>query len=375
MFDEFRLFFSRRIYDLPRREDMFVKAVAANVRHHQKKCEKYKSILELQSFSPDEIKTIDDIQNIPPLPTLFLKKHTLYSAKRTFLKSTTSGTSGTVSEMGLNVSSGIRGIGMIAGTFLTRKILSPYPANYIVLGYQPSKRNKMGAVKTAYAMTFTAPPLRREYALTDNGRSYDLNIDGIKNALIKYEKTGRPVRFIGFPPYFMFLLESLEQDGIKLSLHKKSKIILAGGWKQFSSKQINKSHLFAKSKEILGIGGESVWEWFGAVEHPIAYVNCRNHHFHVPVYSRVLIRDPDSMEVLEYGKPGLLNLITPMMTSMAFTSVLTDDIAVMYPGDKCGCGTPSPYFEVLGRVGLSDIKTCAASAAELLTSTAADEMA
>ncbi len=61
-----------------------------------------------------------------------------------------------------------------------------------------------------------------------------------------------------------------------------------------------------------------------------------------------------------------MNLITPMMTSMPFTSVMTDDVAVMYPGEACPCGIKAPYFEVLGRAGLADIKTCAAGAAELL---------
>jgi hypothetical protein len=55
-----------------------------------------------------------------------------------------------------------------------------------------------------------------------------------------------------------------------------------------------------------------------------------------------------------------------MLTSMPFCSVMTDDLAVLHPGGSCGCGNPAPWFDVLGRVGLSDIKTCAAGAAELL---------
>jgi hypothetical protein len=101
------------------------------------------------------------------------------------------------------------------------------------------------------------------------------------------------------------------------------------------------------------------------VEHPIAYFDCPNHHFHVPIYSRVIIRDLN-MRPVSYGEPGILNLITPMMTSMPFVSVMTDDLAVMHPGEKCACGISSPYFEILGRVGLADIKTCAANASELL---------
>jgi len=362
-----RLFYHKSIYDLEGTNDLFLNAVIKNVRHHMKKCPDYAKILSLRDFSPDEIKTIEDIYKIPPIPTAFLKNHTLYSAqqKRLMLRSTTSGTSGRVSEMALDLPSAMNGLGMILGTFLTNRLVSPRPTNHIVLGYQPAKRNKMGAVRTAYATTFAAPPVHREYALKDTGTEYVLNIEGIKKALIRYEKSGLPVRFMGFPAYFMFLLKELLESGIKLKLHPKSLIILAGGWKQFFTEQVDKTTLYEMSAEVLGLGGDRIREFFGAVEHPIAYFDCPNHNFHVPVYSRVIIRDL-SLRPVGYGVPGLLNLITPMISSMPFTSVMTDDLAVLHRGEECPCGIRSPYFEILGRAGLADIKTCAANASELL---------
>ena len=363
-----RLFFHRKLYDFENTDVLFVKAILENVRHHQLHCPEYAKILSRRNFSPDDVRTVDDLFKIPPIPTLFLKKHTLCSVpmNRLLLKSTTSGTSGQVSVMGMDRTSAWRGLGMVTGTFFTHKLVSPRPTNYIVLGYQPAKRNQIGAAKTAYATTFAAPAMHREYALKDTGTEYKLNIDGIKNALIRYEKSGFPVRFMGFPAYFLFLLNELADSGIKLKLHPKSLVILAGGWKQFYTEQVDKPTLYALAEETLGIGEDRIREFFGAVEHPIAYFNCPHHHFLVPVYSRVIIRDT-GLRPVGYGEPGLLNLLTPMMTSMPFTSVITDDLAVMHPGKECGCGIDSPYFEVLGRVGLADIKTCAAGASELLS--------
>lgn len=362
-----RLFYHRNIYNLKATDDLFVKAVAENVRLHQTKCPEYAEILARRGFSPDELQTIGDLYKIPPIPTLFLKNHTLYSAspKHLMMKSTTSGTSGKVSVMGLDVPSAWRGVGMALGTFFHCKLISPRPTNYIVLSYQPSKRNKIGAAKTTFSETFTAPAMHREYALKDTGTEYVLNIDGLKNALIRYEKAGLPVRLIGFPAYFMFLMKELLNSGIRLKLHPKSFVFLAGGWKQYFAERVDKPELYAMAKEALGIDENRIREFFGAVEHPIAYADCPNHHFHVPIYSRVIIRDVN-LRPVPYGVPGLLNLITPMMTSMPFTSVMTDDLAVMHPGEECGCGITSPYFDVLGRVGLTDIKTCAAGASELL---------
>ena len=361
-----RLFYQRKIYDMERTDPLFLKAIRDNVAHHQKNCPEYEAILEQQGFSLDSVQTMDDLYKIPPIPTLFLKRHTLYSThKKLRMRSTTSGTSGQKSIVGYDWTTIRRGTGMVLGTYFTHKLISPRPVNYIVLGYEPAKRNELGVAKTAYGATFAAPALHREYALKDTGEEYVLNLEGIKEALIRYEKQGHPVRFMGFPAYFMFLLRELRDSGITLKLHPKSLVMLAGGWKQFFSERVDKYELYAMSEELLGIGGDRFQEFFGAVEHPIIYADCPNHHFHVPAYGRVIIRDTN-LKPLPYGEAGMLNLLTPMITSMPFSSVMTDDLAVLYPGEMCGCGITSPYFEVLGRVGMADIKTCAAGAADLL---------
>ena len=47
---------------------------------------------------------------------------------------------------------------------------------------------------------------------------------------------------------------------------------------------------------------------------------------------------------------------------MPLSSVLTDDLAVLHPAKSCGCGIATDYFELKGRAGVSQIKTCAAHA-------------
>lgn len=362
-----RLFWKYGIYDAEGTDSLFTAALLENIAHHRRHCPVYASILEKQGFSPDTVQGVHDLYRVPPIPTLFLKRHPLYSTqKRLLFSSTTSGTSGAVSRMGFDLPTALRGLGMVLGTFSAHKLFSLRPANYIVLGYEPAKRNQLGAVKTAYAATFAAPARHREFALKDTGKEYALNLNGLKEALIRYDKQGHPVRFMGFPAYFLFLLKELQADGIRLQLHPKSLVMLAGGWKQFHTDKVDKETLYGLSQETLGIGGSRFQEFFGAVEHPIIYADCPNHHFHVPIYSRVIIRD-ENLQPLPYGEPGILNLLTPMVTSLPYCSVMTDDLAVMHPGEQCGCGTPSPYFDILGRAGLSDIKTCAAGAFELLT--------
>ncbi|MBR3866282.1 MAG: acyl-protein synthetase, partial [Butyricicoccus sp.] len=142
--------------------------------------------------------------------------------------------------------------------------------------------------------------------------------------------------------------------------------MFGGGWKQFYTQKVDKYTVYRLIEEVLGISERNVVEFFGAVEHPILYTDCKRHHFHVPVYSRVIIRDVDTLEPVPYGVPGLLNLMTPLAKSMPILSIMTDDIAILHPPGSCGCGIESPWLEILGRVGIKDIVTCAAGAQEFL---------
>ena len=121
-------------------------------------------------------------------------------------------------------------------------------------------------------------------------------------------------------------------------------------------------------EEILGIPPERCWEFFGAVEHPILYTTCKNHHFHVPIYSRIIIRDVDTFEEVPHGTAGLVNLMTPLVKSAPVHSIMTDDLGILHDGSECGCGINAPYLEILGRVGMEDITTCAAGAENLTKS-------
>jgi phenylacetate-coenzyme A ligase PaaK-like adenylate-forming protein len=365
---KWKLFLQKDPYSIEKSTPLFLEAVKDDLRFHKDHCPEYARILTLANFDIDGIETEDDLYKIPVIPTLYLKRNHLFSMDESKLavKATSSGTQGLHSQVGFDKKSLMYGIAMMFRYFSYHKLISLIPTNYIILGYEPSKHTQMGAVKTAYGTTKFAPALHREYALKDNGTSYDLNIEGLKNALIKYSKQSFPVRFVGFPSYMYYLAKTLKDSGISLKLKKGSKILLGGGWKQFSSEEISRDDFYTIIKETLGIGKENCFEFFSAVEHPLPYCKCQNGHFHVPVYSRVIIRDVQTLGPVPYGQKGLLSFVTPLVSSMPLTSVVTDDIAVMHDGSTCGCKIKTPYFDILGRAGVRQIKTCTADAAELL---------
>ena len=362
------LFTSGDIYNHPATDDIFVKAMKANVAYHMEHCPEYGGILSKLAFDVNALNSIGDLHRIPPLPTSYLKNNTLLSKpyNKLLMKTSSSGTGGKKTLSGFDVGSGLCGLCMVFRVFRYHKLLSPRRTNYIILGYQPDKSMQTATAKALRWSTLLAPAKKVEYALKITGGEYRSNMDDLVEALRAYGRQNNPVRIVGFPAFLKMLLDELDERNVRLDLHSHSKIILGGGWKAFFADEISKTELFGMARRTLGIRRENFKDHFSAAEHPINYVSCENYHFHIPAFSRVIIRDVRTLEPVPDGTPGLLNLVTPLLSSMPYGSILTDDIAVLRKGGECGCGIESPYFELLGRVGLASVRTCAQTASEYL---------
>ena len=363
-----RLFWRGRPYDLLRSDSAFVRACRDNAVYHIKHCPGYAAICRHLGFTPDQLQTIEDIAKIPVIPTLFFKRKALFSMPqwRMAMKVTSSGTSGKYSRIGFDWGCILAEAPMVVRLGFVHHLVSPKPAHCVILGYKPHRSNHTGVTRTMFGLTHFSPPLSRTYALNMVDGSYVPDLDTVAKALKRLESSPFPTRVIGFPSYLWFGLRRMEELGLQVRLPRGSRIILAGGWKQHAAQEVDKKTLYALVEKVLGVPEGNVNELFGAVEHPVFYNTCEHHHFHIPIYGRVIIRDPDTLEPLPMGQVGLVNLISPLMTATPTLSVMTDDLGYLTPGEDCPCGKKSPYLTILGRVGMSDIQTCAAGASELL---------
>lgn len=362
-----KLFRSKKIYEKGQTDELFVKAMRENAIHHYCHCEDYKRILDEAKFNPYQITTMEDLIDLPFLPTLYFKHHELYSKPKWLLpmKATSSGTStGFRSRIALSFGDLWRGFQMVRRIFAYHKLWSLRPVTYLIFGYQPTKHSDAGIMKTAYGFTYVAPAKKRIYAIKWTKSGYQVDLEHMKQAMIKAAKKKTPIRTIGFPAYTYFLLKEMEAEGIILKMPKGSKITLGGGWKQFYAEKVDKQDFYRLVEKVLGIEERNCVEFFGAVEHPILYTDCQAHHFHVPVYARVMIRDPESFKPVKNGEMGLINLLTPMVEGTPLLSVMTDDLGILHEG--CECGAKTPWLEIIGRVGIKDITTCAQGAEALL---------
>lgn len=368
-----RLALLRDPYDLEGSSPLFLQAVRENIRWHQRRCPGYRQILQARGFCPDAVRTEEDLWRIPVLPTLYLKRHPLLSIPKEQIRwiATSSGTGGAKTRVAFDTSS-LACLGAMGRRLLScHGVFSPVPALYLILGYEPFRGVSAGAIQTAFGATFTAPAAGRVYALKRNGLGgWDINLKGLLDALSSWKQGGArlPLRLVGFPSYLYFLARCLKEKKIRLPSHPLSCVLMSGGWKGFAQMEPSPEVLCSLIGEVFHIPRERIFEFFCASEHNVLYRRCPQGHFHVPAYSRVIIRDPVTMEPLPPGQTGLLSFVFPLITSMPLISVMTDDMAVLLdsPGKGgCGCGLKTPAFDLAGRAASQAIKTCAAQAAEL----------
>lgn len=368
MWPRLRLYLFSDIYDHNNTDKLFTAAVKQNVRFHSRRSPEYAKILRRLEYEPDAGNDAVGLDEIPFLPTAFFKTRKLFTMPgwRLPVKATSSGTSGNKSFLGFNL------LGLVYGALTTVRIIAAHRifsgrlVNYLILGYEPHPSNQTVITRTQGISTLFALPKAKAYALRFRHGKYELDVAGMLAALERYAGQKHPVRLIGLPGYMLHLLNEMKRQGIVYRLPEHSMVLLGGGWKDHFREAVEKEELYRLITEVLGIREENCREFFGVAEHPALYCSCPNHHFHVSSYSRVIIRDPITLKKMDFGETGLVNLLSPLADSMPLTSVMTDDLGILHKGDTCGCGIRTPYLEIIGRVGVKQVQTCAARASALL---------
>lgn len=354
-----------------KRDGLYVKAMLEIAAWHRERSSFYGRHAVASGFRPEEIRTVADCAKIPFVLANFFKSHEVLSIpkKEVFAHFTSSGTTGQKSQVFFDEWSMRSGQRMLDWIFERNGWNTPErKADYLLYSYETELDSKLGTAYTDHFLCKYAPARETFLALRRTGAGgHDFDVFGCIAALQRYEKAGLPVRIFGFPAFLYFTLKRMRDLRLPdLKLSPQSLVFLGGGWKGNADQAIAKSELYQQIHSQLGIPDARLRDGFGSVEHPIPYVECERHQFHVPVWSQVFVRDVRTLEVLGFGRQGFLHFTSPFITSMPAHSVLMGDLASLFPGSDCGCGLHAPYFVVHGRAGTSKNKSCAIAAAELL---------
>lgn len=188
------------------------------------------------------------------------------------------------------------------------------------------------------------------FALDDTG---EVDIDGLRAWIEKHE--GEPLFIFGFT--FLIwskFLPAAKQLGLDLP---SSTLFHGGGWKRLEAEAVPPSTFNAKIERACNLS--DVRNYYGMIEQVGSiYVESADGVLIPPRYSEVIIRDPVTLEPLEPGEEGIIQVLSTLPRSYPGHSILTEDVGVRVrnPVDRDRLG---PWgFRVNGRLPRAEARGC-----------------
>ncbi len=354
----------------PKTSRAFLAAMRAALDFQGRNAPVLKALYKAEGFDPASVKTERDVAGIPYVFVAALKERDLTTLpySKIVLELKSSGTSGQRSRMQLDRGSLMRVRRMAWRVFEGLGLTDLSRAHdYICFTYDPEVAKDLGTAWTDKLLSgFTKKgEIFYTFRWSKAKKDFYFDLDGAVDAMKRFEDAGSLVRLVGFPAFALKLTEEFKKrHGRYPKLNPGSSVVTGGGWKTLADEAVDKKVYRKILADNLGIPVARVRDLFGMVEHGVPYVDCRLGNFHIPNYGRVLARDPGTLEPLGFNKVGLLQFITPYLTSYPSLSVLSSDFGLVRP--KCACGLPGPLLEIHGRAGVKKLKGCAISAATML---------
>lgn len=335
---------------------------------HYEHCPPYRNVCDRAGFRPPNPRRPEDLDRIPWAFVGVLQGRDLLSVPRAKVvrELTAPGTGGRTSRIYLDQESFDR---LVLAVRRLHDALGMVDAdqevNYLAFSHEPARASEPCTGFTDDLLTsFTR---RREvyFAIRWNERVNALAFDrdGTLAKLEQFERDGRPVRLLGSAALvYPLLRDAVPKRGRSFSFGPQSWVMTAGEWQAPVGHSVSKGQFIDDVSRWLGLPRENIRASFALPEHGIPYVDCAHHRLHVPIYARVMIRDPESMGILPQGETGLVQLQTPCLTSYPGHSMLTTVLGRL--DARCDCGLAGPVLTPLRRGGVRKHKGFALTAAE-----------
>ncbi len=325
-------------------------------------------VYKRHNFEPTSLKDEADLNRIPTLGVTAMKSFLVTSLPhdRAILKLTSSGTRGQKTQIWFDKDSLDRVQSMMDVLWEQEGLVSDIPTNYANFIYDPEEAKDLGISFSVKNEERFAKAAQSFFTVRKNQQgTWEFQMDATIEKLRAYAADGKPVRLLGIPSFVFELVMELKTKFGPIPLPPKSYLLTGGGWKAAEDKSVSREHFRKLVTQTLNIPDENIRDSFGMAEHSAPYIECNCHRFHIPVYNRVIVRDPLTHEVLPDNKTGLLEFVTPYNAMMPNLAILSTDLGYL-DKERCSCGRNAPTFTLVGRGGLTRHKGCAITASEIV---------
>lgn len=337
--------------DKNEKQKFLMESLLSLTKHHYDSCETYKNMLKAINF--DE-KKVHSYYDIPFIPVSLFKELELKSIEKeeVFKVMTSSGTTGqSVSKIYLDRKTAshqqktlVNIVSQFTGSSRLPMLIIDSPSVI--------KNRAMFSARGAGILGFSIFGKDKIYALNDD---MSVNISAIEQFLEKYKN--QKILLFGFT--FMIWQHFYKE---LLNLNKKIDLssgilIHGGGWKKLVSEAVSPKEFKDRLESVCGL--KDIHDYYGMVEQTgCIYMACEHGHLHASIFSDVITRNHIDLIPCEFGKSGIIQVVSILPESYPGHSLLTEDEGVILGEDDCPCGRLGKYFKVNGRLKNAEIRGC-----------------
>ena len=345
---------------------LFIGAIKENYRFQYENQPYVRFLAERNDFDISKVKTINDLAKIPAIFVGTMKRTTFCNLKENEVAMvlTSSGTKGekTQSFFGKDDLERLSSLGR--NCFEASGWTSTIPSHVFLFAHDIKEEKNRGTSWSNDQLSSLAPQKSTHWMIVKNAQGdFDFDYKFWAKKVVELAQDA-PIRLVGFPAFMAQLANEISQIAPNFKAKEGSFITAGGGWKNHSGTPMTFSQFADFIGKTLGIPAHSIRDIFGMAEHGIPYCSCKAGHYHVPLYSRIFIRDPLTLEVLPDGEEGIMNLISPYNMAQSNLSILATDLGIIQ--DNCSCGIKGKFISSIRRGGISKNRGCAIAAQEIL---------
>ena len=347
--------------------ELFVNSMIENYKIQIQKQPYIKYLSNKKQFDIKNVRNIDDLYRMPYLfvGTMKINSFSNFKEKDLDMILTSSGTNGQKTQAFFDKGSINRLEQLSFNAFQSIGFKSKIPAHYFLFSYDIKNASDIGTSWSDNQILKLAPQLSVNWMIEWDEEKKEFYFDSKKWAK-KFVELSReaPVRLLGFPAFMYKMVEDIRKIYGHIKVKEESFVIAGGGWKNHLGKSMDLKSFVKYMNENIGLNPCNIRDTYGMAEHGVPYCSCSEGHLHVPIYSRILARDPITMEKKDYKEEGLLQLMTPYNIAESNLSILSTDLVTI---DKdCKCGIKGDYIKTIRRGGVKKHKGCAIMAQEIL---------
>lgn len=334
---------------------LFMEAMKESIHFHYENCGMYRKFCDKRGFRPEGRFGIEDI---PFFPVSLFKTLRLVSVpedeivKDVSSSSTSSGIPSRIYLDSVTSKRQVRALNSIMSSFIggERK-------DFVVFDSPDTIKSLQGHLSSrATAIRGMLPFSRSMLFILDE--NLELDMGALRKAA---ENTGKGVCFLGFTFLIYRTMErhknSPEVRDL-LSRMECTHVLHIGGWKKLRELNVDKAAFNRELAAFLNTRENKVIDIYGMTEQlGTIYPDCEFRYKHVPAYSDIIIRDMETLQPVEDGKEGFIQLLSPLPRSYPGISIISDDIGVIVT-DRCRCGRKGKAFLFRSRAENAELKGC-----------------